>query len=258
MSLGNKEIMANNIRRLLEQKGLNPRQMALQLDFKYTTVLDWVNAKTYPRIDKIELMANFFNVSKSDLVEEYRAQSQPTPGSAMANFDPGKAILLHNYSQLDKSSRNSLLETSEALLAKQSQTTVEEPQPLYDVRAVSRLAAGFGYGYDDHDTKTVYVEDEPPRHDVASLVEGDSMTPDYEHGNVVYLVDRGFSRFSGQVCAVVVDDETFIKKVYTEPNGLRLVSINPAYPDRFIDFPPSGDTHIKIFSVVGSAQIVEN
>lgn len=143
-------------------------------------------------------------------------------------------------------------------LLDQQETDIDEPQALYDVRAVSRLAAGFGYGYDDHDTKTVYVEDEPPRHDVASLVEGDSMTPDYEHGNVVYLVDRGFSRFSGQVCAVVVDDETFIKKVYTEPNGLRLVSINPAYPDRFIDFPPSGDTHIKIFSVVGSAQVVEN
>lgn len=253
MSLGNKEIMANNIRRLLEQKGLNPRQMALELDLKYTTVNDWVNAKTYPRIDKIELMANFFNVSKSDLVEEYRPQSQPTPA------DPSKNDgLTATIDKLTDINRQKVESYAINLLDQQEQTTVEEPQPLYDVRAVSRLAAGFGYGYDDHDTKTVYVEDEPPRHDVASLVEGDSMTPDYEHGNVVYLVDRGFSRFSGQVCAVVVDDETFIKKVYTEPNGLRLVSINPAYPDRFIDFPPSGDTHIKIFSVVGSAQVVEN
>lgn len=71
MSLGNKQIMAENIKRLLDKKGLNPRQMAMALDFKYTTVLDWVNAKTYPRIDKIEMMANFFNVAKSDLVEEY-------------------------------------------------------------------------------------------------------------------------------------------------------------------------------------------
>lgn len=63
MSLGNKQIMAENIKRLLDKKGLNPRQMAMALDFKYTTVLDWVNAKTYPRIDKIEMMANFFNVS---------------------------------------------------------------------------------------------------------------------------------------------------------------------------------------------------
>jgi len=34
------------------------------------TFSDWVNAKTYPRIDKIELMANYFGISKADLVEE--------------------------------------------------------------------------------------------------------------------------------------------------------------------------------------------
>ena len=32
---------------------------------------DWVNAKTYPRIDKIELMANYSGISKSDLVEDH-------------------------------------------------------------------------------------------------------------------------------------------------------------------------------------------
>lgn len=69
MSIGNKQIMADNIKRLLKQKGLNPHQMALELNLKYTTVNDWVNAKSYPRIDKIELMANFFGVSKSNLVE---------------------------------------------------------------------------------------------------------------------------------------------------------------------------------------------
>jgi transcriptional regulator with XRE-family HTH domain len=35
------------------------------------TFSDWVNAKTYPRIDKIELMANYFGISKADLVEEH-------------------------------------------------------------------------------------------------------------------------------------------------------------------------------------------
>lgn len=40
------------------------------LGIKMPTFSDWVNAKTYPRIDKIELMANYFGISKSDLVEE--------------------------------------------------------------------------------------------------------------------------------------------------------------------------------------------
>ena len=40
-----------------------------------STFSDWVHARTYPRIDKIELMANYFGIEKSDLVEE-RTKSQ--------------------------------------------------------------------------------------------------------------------------------------------------------------------------------------
>ena len=70
-TLGNKKIMASNIRRNLDKLGLNTKEFSNKLDFKYTTVLDWVNAKTYPRIDKIEKMANFFGIEKSELVEEF-------------------------------------------------------------------------------------------------------------------------------------------------------------------------------------------
>lgn len=69
MSLGNKEIFANNLRKYLNEKGMNPRQLAIELNLKYTTVNDWVNAKSYPRIDKIEKLSNYFNINKSDLIE---------------------------------------------------------------------------------------------------------------------------------------------------------------------------------------------
>ena len=44
--------------------------MCNALGVKYTTFTDWVKGNSYPRIDKIELMANYFGISKSDLVEE--------------------------------------------------------------------------------------------------------------------------------------------------------------------------------------------
>ena len=70
-SLGNKDIMAKNIKRLMELNGKDRNDVCKDLGFKYTTFADWVNAKTYPRIDKIEMMANYFGVSKADLVEEH-------------------------------------------------------------------------------------------------------------------------------------------------------------------------------------------
>lgn len=70
--LGNKEIMAKNIKRLLEEHDMSQTDLCNALGFKFMTVSDWVNTKSYPRIDKIEMMANFFGVSKADLVEEQK------------------------------------------------------------------------------------------------------------------------------------------------------------------------------------------
>lgn len=67
--------MSENIKRHLSKKSLNVKEFSEIMGFKYTTVLDWVNAKTYPRIDKIELMSRYFGVDKSDLVEKYSETS---------------------------------------------------------------------------------------------------------------------------------------------------------------------------------------
>lgn len=71
--LGNKEIMAQNIRYYMEENNIRPTDICTTLKIPMPTFSDWINAKTYPRIDKIELMANFFGISKSDLVEKRQA-----------------------------------------------------------------------------------------------------------------------------------------------------------------------------------------
>ena len=68
--LGNKEIMAKNIQFYMDKYGKSRQDMCDALGVKYTTFTDWVKGNSYPRIDKIELMANYFGISKSDLVEE--------------------------------------------------------------------------------------------------------------------------------------------------------------------------------------------
>lgn len=45
------------------------RDICNDLGFKYTTFTDWYNGNSYPRIDKIEILANYFGVTKADLVE---------------------------------------------------------------------------------------------------------------------------------------------------------------------------------------------
>ncbi len=76
--LGNKEIMAKNIRHFMSQHNVTQTELCNTLGFKMPTFSDWVNAKTYPRIDKIELMANYFGIEKSDLVENHDNKRKST------------------------------------------------------------------------------------------------------------------------------------------------------------------------------------
>lgn len=71
--LGNKEIMAKNIKRQMDKIDKTRNEVCADLGVSYSTFSDWLNAKKYPRIDKIELMANYFGVSKADLVESPKA-----------------------------------------------------------------------------------------------------------------------------------------------------------------------------------------
>lgn len=63
--------MAKNIRYYMNKHSVSQTELCNTLGFKMPTFSDWVNAKTYPRIDKIELMANYFGISKADLVEDH-------------------------------------------------------------------------------------------------------------------------------------------------------------------------------------------
>lgn len=70
MTSNNKETLAHNLKRLMEESGKSRTDICKALNIKYTTLTDWLNAKTYPRIDALQLLANYFQVSKADLVEE--------------------------------------------------------------------------------------------------------------------------------------------------------------------------------------------
>lgn len=75
--LGNKEIMAQNLQRLMDSRGIDRNKLCADLGFKYTTLTDWLKGNTYPRIDKIEMMANYFGVEKSDLIEDKSDINEP-------------------------------------------------------------------------------------------------------------------------------------------------------------------------------------
>ena len=69
-NLGNKEVMAKNLKYYVKLHGKTQREMCEVLGVSTSTFNDWMKGKNYPRIDKIEILANYFKILKSDLIED--------------------------------------------------------------------------------------------------------------------------------------------------------------------------------------------
>lgn len=69
-NIGNKETMSKNLKYYIERSGKDRKTLADIWGFPYSTVTDWINGNKYPRIDRIEVMADYFGILKSDLIEE--------------------------------------------------------------------------------------------------------------------------------------------------------------------------------------------
>jgi repressor LexA len=63
-------VFGNNLAYYVERSGKSQRELADILGVASSTFNDWVKGRKYPRIDRIEMLANIFGILKSDLIEE--------------------------------------------------------------------------------------------------------------------------------------------------------------------------------------------
>ena len=68
--LGNKEIFARNLNRYLRLSGKTQKEVAAAVRISPGTFCDWTKGRAYPRMDKVQLLAEYFGIKKSDLVED--------------------------------------------------------------------------------------------------------------------------------------------------------------------------------------------
>lgn len=83
--IGNKEIFARNLASYIKRSGKTQKELALEWNVATSTLNNWVMGKKYPRMDKVEMMANYFGILKSALIEEQltddqKANNEPLTG----------------------------------------------------------------------------------------------------------------------------------------------------------------------------------
>lgn len=65
-----KQIFSENLKRQLELHDKQPVDLVNDLKIPFSTVSNWLNAQKFPRMGKVELLADYFGIEKSDLIEE--------------------------------------------------------------------------------------------------------------------------------------------------------------------------------------------
>lgn len=75
--MDNKDIFASNLQKYMERNDKSRTDIAEALGISYYTVTDWVKGKKYPRMDKVERLAKYFGIKKSDLIEKKTIESHP-------------------------------------------------------------------------------------------------------------------------------------------------------------------------------------
>lgn len=194
---------------------LTQKEIAEELGISFQAYSAWERGIKEPSKEKVAQLEKILKVAKG-----YFTQIE----------------IVRLYNSLSKQGKDKVVLYARNLAQEeQTQKVTTMPERLYEYHVYERMSAGIGASvYGDQNFDTVYFNEELA-HDFASWVAGDSMEPKYQNGSVALIRETGFD-YDGAVYAVVCNNQTYIKRVYREEDGLRLVSINPKYKDIFISY----------------------
>lgn len=203
-----------------------PLQKETGIKMSKSHLSQYVNGKSSPDQHKLYLLAKTLNVSEAWLL------GYDVPKEDKENGVPSIESI---YNQLDRPRKTKVYNFAEYQLREQN----KRPKTTIEIRGY--VSAGTGEWLEDKIVDEVSYEGVIPEHDFAVKVNGDSMLPLFEDGQVIFIKSTSDVR-DGQIIICQVNNEAFVKKL----SGNKLVSLNKKYED--ISICDTDD--FKIYGVV--------
>lgn len=209
-----RRILANNIQRLLDKKGKTQTDMARDLGLAETTVSSWMNCERYPRLDKIQLLANYFRVNRSDITEEKTTEESRISESSFYPYYPTAV----------------------------SAGLLDEIDPILDENVkhidIPDCMMGKWAGYDG-----IYI----------THVNGESMNKVIPHGSLIAVKKVETAELQNNDIVVYSNHGEFsVKRLYNDKDNKRLIFRPDSSVNSFVDYivPYSESDSIKIHGKV--------
>ena len=211
-------IICERVRYYRALRKIDQKELARQLNITANSVSNWECGRSRPDVSLLPDLCRVLDISPFDLM----GMIDPRV------FDPKEQQHMDNYRKLKKSNRSLVDGLMGNMLRMQEAETQKKliRLPYFE----KPLAAGIGDPTEFEglsESIYLYDTDEYRRADYVFRVNGDSMEPDYENGDLV-LVERvpsGLKLQEGEIGAFIVGNEMYIKEYRAD--GLH--SLNKKY-----------------------------
>ena len=242
-----KKVVSSNLNKLLEKTTKKKIDVHRLLNIPQSTVSDYFSGKTLPSEENISKLADFFGVNTYDIDPRMRATD--------SNYNKLQMTLLTKYKKLNVDRKKKVVDYAEVQLKDQMRQqnkvhSINDVKSVYYVDVLGAVSAGTGEWLTREQHEEVPVNNEPPEHDFAVRVNGDSMTPLFSNGQIIY-VNRVFETSevrNNQFVIAEVNGDAYVKKIVFSDNrrSCRLISLNKNYDDIVITV----DDDFKVVGVV--------
>ena len=225
----------------------NKKQIDLHRDLQIpkSTITGYVKGTSLPTRGNLQKIADYFNVLKSDIDLRFKTVNDNTE-------DGLKLSLLTKYDKLTTENKKKVVDYADNKLKDQMRQqnkihSINERNVFY-VDVLGAVSAGTGEWLTKEQHEEVAVNNEPPTYDFALRVNGDSMTPIFSDGQIIYVnkVYENDEVRNNQFVIAELNGDAYVKKIVFDDNrkSCRLISLNKKYAD--IEIKKSDD-----FKVVG-------
>ena len=230
--------ICQNLNGILKERKITQKGLCQQIGITESKLSYWLTkGKSIPS-EYIVPICKYLNISPIFLLtgQESDSKNQITLSKEEIEF-------IKEYRYLSNKSKSEIRNTLNHLyeIEKRMETTKEFATPTVQVRhSIFKVSAGVGEWLSDEKWNMITILDTPQARKAtfALTIEGDSMMPDFENGDIV-LVKRQDAVDIGQICIYTVEGKGYIKKY----GGDRLISLNDDYDD--IIFKDYQDIHCK-------------
>ena len=272
-----KSIFSLNLRYLLSNNNVSQIEVANKIGVSPQTFNTWVQGIAYPRMDKIQMLADYFSIRKSDLIEKRQnINTTMTIGeriklrrekAGISQTDFAKMIkvtkqTLYKYEQgiITNIPSNKIEEIANVLGVSPSyimgwEDTKEEPAPKRKgivIPVLGHVAAGIPIEMIEDIIDTEEIPEDMAKHGefFALKIKGDSMTPSINNSDVVIVRQQEDAENGDIVIATVNGNDAVCKRLKKYSDGISLISLNPAYEPLYFNASDVQEAPVKIIGKV--------